>query len=498
MSNERSAYRQVFGSISLFGGTQVLGVLVGILRTKAIALLTGATGIGLYGIFNNAVSLIGTAATLGLDASGVKALAQADGPDAESKRSRILQVLKKLFFWGGLAGGAFSVVFCVPLSLLTFENTTFWPHFVWIGAAVLFKQLSMTGMVALQGMRKLRRFASLSLLANFLGLLISVPLYYFYGIQSIVPAIVISAGITYVLSQWLSSPYMKTIPVLPLSEFRERRKDMLRQGLAFSFSAIVSAAAIYLLQVFVSREAGLDDTGIYNAFATVLNTYAGMVFSAMATDYFPRLSSVVSDKKLTQKTILQQSIIGLLIITPLILILMALTSPVVSILYSDDFLQAVPMIRFGLMGMLFRVVSLSVGYLIVVKTESRLFMRSSAGFSVLFVLFGILGYRWFGLEGLGIAYAVHYFLHFIGVSVIVIRRYGFSFDLEFNKVLGICMLFCLLGYFCIWYFEGNAAVLSTLLVFVGALCYAVQQLEKRMSLRSILMRKFNKNDRFQT
>ena len=39
--------------------------------------------------------------------------------------------------------------------------------------------------------------------------------------------------------------------------------------------------------ILISRMGSIDDVGLFNAGFTIVNTYVGLVFTAMATDYYP-------------------------------------------------------------------------------------------------------------------------------------------------------------------------------------------------------------------
>jgi len=72
-----SSHRQIFKSTALIGGTQVINMGIGIVRTKALAMLLGPAGIGLAGLYTSAVGIVGAMSGLGINASGVRQIAEA-------------------------------------------------------------------------------------------------------------------------------------------------------------------------------------------------------------------------------------------------------------------------------------------------------------------------------------------------------------------------------------------------------------------------------------
>ena len=61
-----------------------------------------------------------------------------------------------------------------------------------------------------------------------------------------------------------------------------------------------------MLSAFISKTGSLSDVGLYNAGLAIVDGYVGMVFTAMATDYFPRLSGVIGDDSKWKQHFLQK------------------------------------------------------------------------------------------------------------------------------------------------------------------------------------------------
>ncbi len=76
MSDKSNSYKSIFKATSIFGGVQIFNIIIAIIRSKAVAVLLGPTGVGLSGLFQNATGLIGYIASFGLSNSGTKAIAE--------------------------------------------------------------------------------------------------------------------------------------------------------------------------------------------------------------------------------------------------------------------------------------------------------------------------------------------------------------------------------------------------------------------------------------
>ncbi|MEO6817577.1 MAG: hypothetical protein ABI177_12845, partial [Edaphobacter sp.] len=57
---ERGTYGQILKSSALVGGSSVLNIIIGIVRTKIMALLLGPAGFGLLSVYGSIVTLTQT------------------------------------------------------------------------------------------------------------------------------------------------------------------------------------------------------------------------------------------------------------------------------------------------------------------------------------------------------------------------------------------------------------------------------------------------------
>jgi O-antigen/teichoic acid export membrane protein len=77
MSEDKSSYRQIMKATSIFGGVQVFQILIGIIRSKFIAVLLGPAGMGLAGLLQAGTSMISGLTNFGLSTSAIKNISAA-------------------------------------------------------------------------------------------------------------------------------------------------------------------------------------------------------------------------------------------------------------------------------------------------------------------------------------------------------------------------------------------------------------------------------------
>ena len=204
LESERSSYRQIFKATSIFGGVQVFNILVGIIRVKFVAVLLGAKGVGVIGLLNSPLQLIITVTGLGLTFSAVRDISAANGTGDKSSVSKTLRVLRHWVWLTGLFGAVATVVFAPQLSLWSFGNKEYTWAFIWLSITILLQAISKGQSAILQGTRRLREMAKAGVIGSLLGLVTSIPLYYFYGIGGIVPALIVTSITGLILSWYFS------------------------------------------------------------------------------------------------------------------------------------------------------------------------------------------------------------------------------------------------------------------------------------------------------
>jgi O-antigen/teichoic acid export membrane protein len=114
---EKQSYSQILKSSALVGGSSVLNIVVGIVRTKAMAVLLGPSGFGLFGLYGSIANLTQSIAGIGINSSGVRQIAEAVGSDNTERIALTTAVLRRTSIFLGVLGAGLLLVFsprCPP------------------------------------------------------------------------------------------------------------------------------------------------------------------------------------------------------------------------------------------------------------------------------------------------------------------------------------------------------------------------------------------------
>ena len=486
MSDDINSYRRIMKATSLFGGVQVINIFIQIIRSKVVAILLGPAGIGIMGLLNSTLAFIKSSSDFGLGVSAVQDIALANKTNDNYRIGKTVTIVRRLVWITGILGTFIVLVLSPWLSALTFGNKEFTISFIWISVTLLFQQLSTGQLVILQGMRKLQLLAKANVLGSALGLICTLPLYYFYGVEGIVPGIIGTALIILFLSWYFSRKLIFKPVDISYGETFTGGAKMLKMGFLISLSSLLAVGASYALRIFINKTGGIDQVGLYDAGFMIINTYVGLVFTAMSTDYFPRLSSVSESNELCKSIIIQQAEIAILILAPILVLFLIFIKQIIILLYSSQFIDVSQMIYWAALGMFFKATTWAIGYILLAKSESKFFFLSELVANLYTLLFNVLGYYYYGLEGLGISFLVSYIISLIQVFLIANIRYEFTFSSSFIKVFIIQFSMVISSFLVIYLSPQPYVFIVGICIILFSCYYSYRELDNRVNFKEIL------------
>jgi O-antigen/teichoic acid export membrane protein len=487
MAEQQSDYRQIVKATSLFGGVQIFQIVIQVVRSKFIAILLGPNGMGIAGLLFSTTNLINSITGFGLGTSAVKDIAAASGTNDNGHIARVIKVLRNLVWLTGTLGALVTLILSPWLSTITFGNRDYTMGFIWLSVTLLFNQLTTGQTALLQGMRKLQYLAKANLTGSALGLIFTVPLYYIWGIKGIVPGMIVTSLLSLLASWYYSNKVRVEKTKVSFSDTVNIGKNIITLGFMISLSGLTSIGAAYLVRIFIRITGGVDQVGLYNAGFTIINTYVGLVFTAMATEYYPRLSSAAGDNKLSRQIINQQAEIVLLVLAPILLVFLVFIKWVVIILYSNSFTAINEMIYWAALGMFFKAASWSIAFILLAKGAGRLFFLNELIGNLNLLILNIAGYHLFGLTGLGISFLCGFFLYLCQVFFISRKKYEFSFDKAFLRIFGIQFILAIASFIAVNLLERPWSYIPGVILITFSVIYSYKELDKRIAIKSVIL-----------
>ncbi len=428
MGNE---YRSILKATSIFGGTQLLQIGVGLVRTKLVAILIGSAGLGLSSLYLSSITMYCTIFGLGINISVVRDLSKAYDEGDMQRFSQVVKVFRRLLLVLSIAGTAAVILMSPQLSEWSFKTADHVSDFCALSLIVLLQLLSQGNSAVLVGMRRIKDLAASSLIKSVAALVIIVPFFYFWGLKGVVPGLVASTAIDYLVT-WL---YVRRIelPSYPItrSDMSTTGLPLVKLGAAMVIAQLLGSVSGYGINIVITRWGGLSDLGLYIAGIGMTAKAVELVFAAMSADYFPRLVTSLSDRERMNNTINRQSEILLYLCVPLLALMMVGAPLIISMLLTAEFQCMQHFIRVLCLGMIFKAASYALGYVVLAQGNKKIYLLLEGIYgNVMNLILAVGMYYFWGLTGLAWSFVVGYVLYLVVVSVVCRVRYHYRQDID--------------------------------------------------------------------
>lgn len=269
-----------------------------------------------------------------------------------------------------------------------------------------------------------------------------VPLYYWFGYDAIVPAMIVLSLVNFLFYRYTS--YKLTIKsiIFKWKEHSPLIKKMLLLGITLMIASLLGTLANYILNTYIGRYGSLNDVGMYQAANSITNQYIGIVFTAMGLDYFPRLAAISQDNVKVKEMVNQQIEVVLFLMAPLCCFLILLAPLVIEVLLTKEFMGIISLIRWMGIGLFFKAFAFPLGYISFAKGDRKTFfwLEGVMG-NLMSLVLGMISYFIWGLMGMGISLCITYILWGGLYNIITKRLYEFELSTNTYKILAVLIIF---------------------------------------------------------
>ncbi|MCU1271967.1 MAG: hypothetical protein JWN74_3261 [Acidobacteriaceae bacterium] len=439
---EKHSYGEILKSSVLVGGSTFLNIAISIVRTKAMAMLLGPAGFGLFGLYGSIANLTQTIAGMGINSSGVRQIAEAVGSGDNARIAQTAAVLRRTSIVLGLLGAMLLLVFSRQVSRFTFASTERTGAVSLLSIAIFLTLISAGQGALIQGMRRIADLAKMSVLGAFFGTCISIPLVYFLGEQGVVPSLIGVAAMTILTSWWYSRKIDVERVTITISQLRQETSALLKLGSAFMASGFMMMGVAYVVRVIVLRKIGFEATGLYQSAWTLGGLYVGFILQAMGADFYPRLTATINNDGECNRLVNEQTLVGLLLAGPGVLATLTFAPLVIAIFYSAKFGAAVEILRWISLGTTLQVITWPMGFIVVAKGKPAIFFCAELAWTIVAISLAWTCMAFFGLNGAGIAFFGSYVFHGFLIYPIVGHLSGFRWSTQNIRTGGffLCLI----------------------------------------------------------
>jgi antigen flippase len=425
--------KSILKATAVLSSASAVSILMGLVSAKVSAVLLGPGGLGYMGLLQSLLGLSGLVAGLGVGTGLVRAGARAVA-EHDARQEAALRDGAWLLCWG-LGGLAFLLLSLLraPVSRVMLGGPEHTGAVLIVGAALLLTLAAAVQMSILNAHHRVGALARAGVLTSACGTGLSLLIIWQLRARGIAWA-VLATG----LASWAVSYYFARqtpAPRLRLAgqEVWGATRALLRFGGPFTASMLVGTGVQLMLPVLILHALGTSNVGYYRAAAAVSLNYLGFLITSMGQDYYPRVSAVGDDPTVLGRLINDQYRLVMLLGGPVILGMLALVPYIVPLIYSPQFAPTVALLEWQLIGDIFKFAAWTMSFVILARSGSLMFFCTELVGGACALSFSWLGMRWFGLEGLGIAFILSTGIYYLLCWVILRRTIG----LRWTKTNGL-------------------------------------------------------------
>jgi O-antigen/teichoic acid export membrane protein len=443
MTEAKASYRRILRSSSIIGGAWFINIAIGILRTKVLAVLLGPVGVGLTSLYNGLMTTAASFATMGIGTVGTRQIAEASSKDD----LHALSVARRAMFWGALAlavAGALVVwSLRVILAVYVLGSASRANVVGWLSLGVALSVAAASQGALIQGMRRIGDLARLNVFGAIVNTVLGVGLIWRWGNSGLVAYVLLGPAVNFALGHVYVSRLPKTrAGVVTTQEVLDEWRMLLRLGLAFVGAELVGSLAQLWIRVYVGKTLGTDSLGQYQAAWTTSTQYISFVLTAMAADYYPRLTGVRLDHEASTRLVNEQTEIATLLSAPVFIAMMALAPWVIRLLYTSSFAPAVEVLRWQILGDVLKVASWPLGFVILAAGDGKTFFWSESASWFVMAAFILALVPLMGLRATGVASIPCYGSYLPLVYWLAWRRIGFRWTSSVFRSILLTFALC--------------------------------------------------------
>ena len=393
----------------------VIKVLSGFFINKLIAIYIGASGLAMIGQFQNFIAIIKTLSTGGIDQGVIKYTAEyRDNP----KKAQLLSTALFITFISSLILGIIIIIFSDNLSQKVLNSLEYINIFKVFGITIIFYAVNALMLSILNGHKEIKKFTIVNISGSIISLIFTSLLLFFYHLEGALYALILNQSILFfitlrfvVKSDWFN---------LKLFTLGIDKSSAIKLG-KFTFMTIVSAMAVPMVLLFIRNyigsNIGWDEAGYWQGMYYISTMYLLIVTTSLGVYYLPKLSEI-EDKKELKREILNGYIIIMPIVTILALTIYFFRIYIIDIAFTKEFTPMLELFKWQLIGDIIKIASWLLGYLMLAKAMTKVFIITEIIFGIIFALLSVIFLNSFGLVGVTYAFALNYTLYLIVMSFI--------------------------------------------------------------------------------
>jgi len=483
-----NSQRQIVRSSSIIGGSKIIEVFIGLVKTKIAAVLLGPAGIGLIGIYQNIMMLASTLAGCGVSQSGVRQLAMSlDEPATLNLIQRTMWLANLML---GIVGMMVLWTLRDSISQWAFGDIGYADNVGWLSCGVLISLMAGSQLGVLQGLRHIEDLAKITVISAIISCVVGVTALYLIGEASILWIVLSPPAISCLVTSYYTPRLLRSKAKHDRQQIHKQWQAMFKLGLPIMFAALLPLITQLLIRSMVVNKIGIEASGYFQAAWVISVSYIGLVLGAMGSDYFPRLSGVIKNRKNARRLVNDQAEITLLLASPILLGMITFSPWIINLLYTESFAPSSRILQWQVLGDILKVSGFPMGFIVLALGRGDIFIGTQLTWCAMYLGAISLGITNYGLIITGVGFFIAYLVQYLLITIVAFKLIGFRLDRR-NIFFTLVQLF-LSGTILFFSYQSLVAgLLAGILLTSVVSTYSFRRLDTLINAREWLKTKFS-------
>ena len=390
--------------------------LLGLARTKILAVVWGPVGMGAIGMMQAVLSTASVVGGAGVDGVMTRELAQTHQSDRVKSAALLSAATKGSVILGALSG---ALTFMVAVAFGRDLGIGAWPVAGLLGVGVLASIISSNLRASLSATGLVQVVASLGPLAGILSLGGALVVVMAGNQEALWCAAVISVPI----SQLAVALYgFRRVPSWsPLSWARAVIEilSLVRLGALLAVAGILPPLAQLVMRSLVKEHLDPVSFGCFQASMALAATSVSVLASSVGPSVLPRLSAAAGDPRAMSGVINDQTLIYLTLFAPVSLCLVAAPELIVRLMFSTEFSPVTGQLSWQMIGETVRLPCWVLATALTARKQTRSYLFVEASSLAVLVIGVAVSARSGSLEVIGVALSVTTLIQFFTLVVLM-------------------------------------------------------------------------------
>jgi O-antigen/teichoic acid export membrane protein len=419
-----SRLREIAGSSAKVGLATLAGLVGWVVGGKILALELGAAGVGVFGLLRQLQQNLTTVATC----NGATALVQGISTRTGDDRARYARTLGRIYLAGGIGVSLVMLLGAPWLGPWLVPDAQGVALLRWLSLAVL----ATTAQAYYTGLLTANRSIDALVRAQVLGpvavLVLAWPMARLVraGQPAGLVLMLIAPGAAIAAAAYLRARKAGLLPAPSRAPVdRSAVRSFFRMSGVYLLAGLVGTGTQYLQSRLVAGSLGLSEAGIYWVAWTLSMSYVSIILGSYGSYYMPALSALADPEE--RRALIRDYLHLALLVMPVLVVGVILFKPwIVRLMFSVELLPSLRVMRWMLVGDLFKGVSWVLAFPMLAFGELRLFVATEVAFNL-----ASLGATWAwlawggGVEGLGVIFLVLYVAYLGAMAFYIWKVHGF-------------------------------------------------------------------------